>query len=733
MTNRDNRIDASVSRVYDSSQPGTMLQSGTYVGVVKRVNDPDRTGKLHVWIPELGGLESDPNNWRTVRYASPFIGVTNAYGSQANKPSEENFANNGATYGFWAVPPDINNQVLVTFINGQPDRGFWFACVMPRRGHAALPGNSGGKVGDKVDLRTLPEGKLKQAIQQAIRSGGDVFLPLTEFNPYTKDSTDIQDRKRVINEILAPQYLRQGLQHDARRGARNASSQRDMPSQVYGMSTPGRPLGRTRAPNPNQPPPAVNQREGGHSFVMDDGDVAGNGSHMKMRSAGGHQILMDDDLGSVYVINAEGSNYIEMTRTGHIFVYAQNTITMRTEADFNVHSDKKIRLHGATGIEMRTDGDFIMEGKGNFGITGGKELNLFGNNGLVVLSEKGKIVISAKSDLLLKTRTKLTIDADETINIATGEKVPIPKPAKGLSLYTKNRDTVQDQSLGYWREDKISFAKPTIVPIFVTHEPWNRGGYDPVQRGAPQDQLVGQPPVSLRSQAASSAEAISTTSSASGSSGLSAEFVQRFPGVASALQNGVASDLIPRGNSYDTTSAPDANESIGNMPKDDVTSMLIGIAYANSYGSGIPAGQDYGLRSGSGAGRYGLDAAALADVNLLKPGANLNGADALDAAGVFRTGNLNNFLKDPAAQETAAQQYAQNNYQKLVAKGVIPTNASPAHTAGMLTVANTYGADAAADWANTGTITGSKGRSPNDLYAAGSAAVASRYNERYGR
>ena len=33
------------------------------------------------------------------------------------------------TYGFWAVPPDVGNFVLITFVMGDPSRGYWFACI----------------------------------------------------------------------------------------------------------------------------------------------------------------------------------------------------------------------------------------------------------------------------------------------------------------------------------------------------------------------------------------------------------------------------------------------------------------------------------------------------------------------------------------------------------------------------------------------------------------------------
>ena len=119
--------------------PSIRYDTATYMGVVKDNSDPVRLGRLRVWIPDFGGAESDEQSWQTVSYASPFFGATYVGPATANNA----FTTTNHTYGMWMVPPDLNNQVLCTFVNGDPDRGYWFACVNPTLSHYMVPALAG--------------------------------------------------------------------------------------------------------------------------------------------------------------------------------------------------------------------------------------------------------------------------------------------------------------------------------------------------------------------------------------------------------------------------------------------------------------------------------------------------------------------------------------------------------------------------------------------------------------
>ena len=103
-----------VAKAYDTTQtPGVRIDAGPYIGFIKNNVDPTRQGRLKVWIPDLSGDEDSESTWITVSYASPFFGSTLG---QPGVDRIDKFGTEKQTYGFWAVPPDLDNQVLVTFV-----------------------------------------------------------------------------------------------------------------------------------------------------------------------------------------------------------------------------------------------------------------------------------------------------------------------------------------------------------------------------------------------------------------------------------------------------------------------------------------------------------------------------------------------------------------------------------------------------------------------------------------
>lgn len=724
------KLHGKVPKQYDKNQSKVPVDQSTYVGVVKNVKDPKRGGRLSVWIPELGGAENDSKSWITVRYASPFMGSTANPGVAGKYNTENTYRSSSQTYGFWAVPPDIGNQVLITFANGDRNRGFWFACVFDRDGHHMIPGNPGGAPGKDFDLASVSDPDLRTVLA---KTKGDVNAPLSETNRWAKNDNPLLYRKKPVHEVQAFTYINQGLDRDIIRGPGRSSSQRDMPSSVYGWSTPGRPKNDAGVGDGNDTQPTY-ERKGGHVFVMDDGDFYGQSQQVRLRSSTGHQILMDDTTGTMHIINASGSAWLEMSASGHVSVYAGGGINLRSRGDFNIHSDRYVKIYGDQGIDMYTDGKLKMEGKQEVGLTGGDVLTLHGFKKLALLSQEGPIQIDAKGKLTLKTKSDAIIDADANLGFQKGTAPSSPPSTKGISIY--DHDDTYNSGRGW---NTIKSSSKSIVSIFPTHEPWNRAGYTSVSGASVQ---IDKEPVPNQTyvggETAASKNVIGTVPRAG--TPLPSDFLAKFPGIDRAILENVGIDLLPKTNSYTTLSAPRASTAIGSMSVEKMSSVLIGIAHTETRGDPGRDGSDYKQINPQTRqmGRYQHSAQVLEDMGYLKNGSvALYGTNAIDRTDVW-TGKARgegishgrDYLDTPGVQEKVQIEYMNKGYKTMLASGVISNSSPPEHVAGMMAVAQAVGPDNALKWArgdSSGIDRSPSGTTAATYYAIGRNSILSNY------
>jgi putative chitinase len=483
------------------------IDSGPFIGIIKNNVDPARAGRLQVWIPDLSAREDDAKGWKTVSYASPFSGAT----TQFMKPDNNRFEDVAHSYGMWAVVPDLGNQVICTFIAGDPNKGYWFACVNPNLSHHMVPAVASSS---KVDNSLTSVGLQEKFTDES-------NWPVAEFNQNVQAnfSPTWTNNKKPVHEFQANVLINQGLDRDRVRGAISSSSQRESPSQVFGLSTPGRPL-QDPADQPDYAEKlaagtlsvkdlTITARKGGHSLVMDDGDQLGGSQLARLRTSGGHQLLMDDTSKVLYIANSDGSAWIEFSRSGQINMYSAGGISMRTEGDFNVHAGKDINMHSQGSIKLRADAAIISQSRDNFikasatvGIDAGK-INLLssgslGLQGTTVNANSSGNMILRGSKLLLNTETPAVVPS-----------VP------GIKSFSK-ADTSWDKVKGLWVTQPDVFE--SITTVTPSHEPWTRGKAAAVPAPKTEKQSsVCVPPVSAQSNTDT---AISTTPLSSGNEGI---------------------------------------------------------------------------------------------------------------------------------------------------------------------------------------------------------------------
>jgi len=451
--------------------PGIKFDTATMLGIVKDNISPARDGRLRVWIPDFGGDETNPSFWRTVNYASPYMGTT----YQPTTSLNNNYTGVVHSYGMWFTPPDIGNQVLCTFVNGDPDRGFWFACVSGVLSNWMLPAIGSSSNVDKesasVDIKPsiLPDNNVPPQV-----------LPVAEFNENIDGtvSSTFYTNKKPIHEFQANILFKQGLDRDPVRGAISSSSQRETPSHVFGISTPGRALTKDTADDPGYAARvaaggitndqySVPTRKGGHTFVMDDGDVNGKDNLIRLRTANGHQILMNDDQSTMYIAHKDGTSWIEIDDTG-IKMYTIGDFSVRSEGNFNLHADKDINIQSGGAINIASDESFTVNSAA-VKIGGSENLLLYGTKtnigaGQLTMSADGKLIVSSGGAM---TVSGATIDINGG---AGGNSISFPTLEKN-----KLADTTYDSEVTkLW--NSVPQSVDSVVTILPSHEPWTRTG-----------------------------------------------------------------------------------------------------------------------------------------------------------------------------------------------------------------------------------------------------------------
>lgn len=330
-------------------QSYTRIDAGPYFAIVKENVDPTKMGRLKVVIPALSGVENvTKGELISCEYLPPFYGAKSPDAIRPSKITE--FQSSQHSYGMWMVPPDIDSQVLVIFAEGKITQGFWIGCVQQPYINHMVPG-----IASSQDTFAEDENSKESTY-------GTNNVPAGETNRALFSDTNNASRLDRLPKPVHP-FARtlqdQGLIQDTVRGTTSSSARRETPSNVFGISTPGKidprnpkkdKLGAT-----NDLKNVQTTRLAGHTFVMDDGDKNGDNQLVRLRTSSGHQLLMSDSAGVVYLANADGTVWMEFSNTGMVDVYAQTGYNLRSGADINFHAEGNINMYANKSIKIKAN------------------------------------------------------------------------------------------------------------------------------------------------------------------------------------------------------------------------------------------------------------------------------------------------------------------------------------------------------------------------------------------
>jgi hypothetical protein len=327
-----------------------------------------------------------------VQYLSPFYSSTPYEGVSDNDGHE--FSQKAA--GMWFVPPDIGSRVLVIFAEG--GQGFWMGCIQSEYANMMVPAGDAATTYNAEDQsKRLPVGEYNKKQEFTLKNDPTKFI-----KPVNTDQLNIL-------EI-------QGLLEDETRGITSSSARREVPSMVFGISTPGPYDRRPRAPQlkyglMDDPETAkiFHNRLGGSSIVFDDGDqnklrekpaseaepvyvdkdaggVGGDvtiphNEMIRLKTRTGHQIIMHNSEDLIYITNSKGNAWVELTANGKIDIYSQDSISVHTENDLNFTADRDINFEAGRDINMQSRRDMAVHSDKYFQLRVGEDskISTFGN------------------------------------------------------------------------------------------------------------------------------------------------------------------------------------------------------------------------------------------------------------------------------------------------------------------------------------------------------------------
>lgn len=674
------------------------------IGVVKDNIDASRSGRIRVALQDGKGSVSpdDASGWATVQHLSTFFGVVRPSGGEDSE-DYGSYVNNSSSYGQWQAPPDIGTKVICIFVNGDSNAGFYIGAVPEPETLQMVPA-----IGASENV-TLNEG-------EAAKFGGATRLPVTNLNTNNKDkanSDEFLDTPRPVHSYAASIMQQQGILRDPIRGPISSSASREAASRVgWGVSTPGRPIyegGYTDESLPenlkqgNAEQLKVVARRGGHTIVMDDGDIIGRDQLIRIRTALGHQILMSDDGQTLMILHSNGQSYIELGKEGTVDIFSTNSINMRTQGDFNIHADRDINMHAMENFNLQAK-------------------NIHTNSDEITRSRAKEYAITALNNFMVKSGAAIAMAAGGQASMlagaeafVNGTKVNLNSGSASLSPaevpiipITAQTDTLFDEGVG-WAAAPAKLL--TIASRAPAHYPWVNAGMGVDVSNSPNaaDNLPAAPSPAVQ-EVNAQAEATSPTPPAVATVASVPAVPASSPTLGSGTTNAVLAATATSAAEGPAAEATAAGAGVVNKTGGSLISGInSALKVASAVGGVVTAARQI-ANAGSmnqaavAVGAFAQSAQQLSNAGVLKPGASKL-VDGLASSGKTITNamptsvftgaagaeSVERLASNPTAQSTAAVNNLKTAQQQLTQAGVMTGRESTTQAAGLIAAASTVG------------------------------------------
>lgn len=347
---------------------------------IAKVTGHNSNGDLEVKL--MHDVNPDNRDSITAKYMTPFYGRTNS-------------TQEISSYGMWFVPPDIDTYVVVILIQGRLNNAYWIGCI--------------------EDPTKPPANFMIPSVSATENHNRTVAN--SERLPANENSTSLEQPRSV--HPLYDTLKAQGLLKDDTRGITTSSITRNATNNgkptIFGIRTPG-PVDKTKKENSNI-------RTGGTELVFDDGNPAflrktlanqgppvyidstavqteqSNRLHnelFRIRTRTGHQLLFHNSEDLIYIGNAKGTAWIELTSDGKVDIFASDSVSIHSNADFNFHAGRDVNIEATRNVNLKANNEIRINSVSNMKVVVNKDMRI---NVIGEKSEKVAKNLSFSSDL----------------------------------------------------------------------------------------------------------------------------------------------------------------------------------------------------------------------------------------------------------------------------------------------------------------------------------------------
>jgi len=285
------------------------------VGLVKNNADPAHHGRLQIFCPSIDSQDFEVKNLPWAWYVSPFGGATAKF-----KVGREQVEMPGMTaYGMWAVPKN-GAQVIVGFLDGNPEHRYYIGCIFMPEHNRTLPAGIDDERGMLTEIDEsgywgqdeIPTYKKNQT-EAGLYKGSKYYLTRGSYERSVSHPSN-KNKKKPNDNGYYPKPLEKGKDD----------------SQTYSITSPGK-----------------------HYILMSDVDEY---CRMRIRTTEGNQIILDDTNERIYISTARGRNWIEIDEgSGKIYFYTSSKFSIHSENDLNLYSSENINIVAKKRVNIQSE------------------------------------------------------------------------------------------------------------------------------------------------------------------------------------------------------------------------------------------------------------------------------------------------------------------------------------------------------------------------------------------